>query len=394
MRTRVMLSALIVLVGARAGAAPSAAVAALQAGRFEDATREAAAAIARNGGDASAHLVAAISRYKAAAHQLSADLRALMVGLERGGVNHAYGRFALDNFEKELVLVDADLAAAARDPKVSLDLCLACWKIDWNGDGRVNRGDELLFQIEQDAAGAPIPDDDPRRKPTFRFDVGDVYWARAMLAFQDALVNVVRAFRWADLDPWLAKKDETRKVMIIHLEDKKRIALARARLLDGLGYADRARQEYLAETDDEREWVPNPRQKSHPLPLPVDEQLYRTWEGVTGDLRRLVASQEGLAVSALHKLADQEGNPPRGFLDLGRMLSDPKDLVLPVDDLERLIEHPSREPEKSLRGIFGSVYVNNMKPTPLLDRLARMKSELARGEETFERKLRYLFWLN
>ena len=38
---------------------------------------------------------------------------------------------------------------------------------------------------------------------------------------------------------------------------------------------------YLAETDDDREWVPNPKQQSHPMPLPVDAArigaLERTW---------------------------------------------------------------------------------------------------------------------
>jgi len=30
----------------------------------------------------------------------------------------------------------------------------------------------------------------------------------------------------------------------------------------------------------------------------------------------------------------------------------------------------------------------------MVDRLRRMKEQLSRGEDTFERKLRYLFWLN
>jgi hypothetical protein len=35
-----------------------------------------------------------------------------------------------------------------------------------------------------------------------------------------------------------------------------------------------------------------------------------------------------------------------------------------------------------------------MKPSPLPKRIARMKGEVERSEETFGRKLRYLFWLN
>jgi hypothetical protein len=50
--------------------------------------------------------------------------------------------------------------------------------------------------------------------------------------------------------------------------------------------------------------------------------------------------------------------------------------------------------EESLQGILGTKYRASMKPTPLIQRLSRMKSELEHGEERFERKLRYLFWLN
>ncbi len=54
--------------------------------------------------------------------------------------------------------------------------------------------------------------------------------------------------------------------------------------------------------DDEREWLPNPRQKNHPLPLPVDEVLYQTWEQVTEDIRRLVQGKDGLNVEHLAQL--------------------------------------------------------------------------------------------
>ncbi|HZS36429.1 MAG TPA: hypothetical protein VFF06_06370 [Polyangia bacterium] len=394
MRARGWLVIVLGLIAARAGAASPPAVAALQAGRFDDAAREAAAAIARNANDAPAHLVAALTRYKAAAHQLNLDVRGLAAGLDSRAVNLQYLRFSLGQFEKALLDTDAELAAAARDPKVSLELCLACWRIDWNGDGRIRSGDELLFQIEQDAAGQPLPDGDPRRKPTFRFDVGDIYWARAMLAFQHALVSAVLAYHWSDLDPWLARDEPKTKLLVIHLDDKSRIALARTRLLDGLAHADRARKEYLAETDDDREWVPNPRQKNHPMPLPVDENLYRTWEAVIGDVRRLVASQEGIALAELTRLADTDGPPPRGFLDLGKLLSDPKDLSFHVGDTKRVFDNPGQNAEAAARTLFGSVYVMNLKPSPLLQRLERMKKEMSRGEETLERKLRYFLWLN
>ena len=50
--------------------------------------------------------------------------------------------------------------------------------------------------------------------------------------------------------------------------------------------------------------------------------------------------------------------------------------------------------DQLLRGMIGNGYKPTMKPTPLVKRLDAMKQQLDRGEDTFEKKLRYLIWLN
>ena len=50
--------------------------------------------------------------------------------------------------------------------------------------------------------------------------------------------------------------------------------------------------------------------------------------------------------------------------------------------------------EKFLRGALGKGYAPAKKRSPLVGRLERMKRELSMGNDTFERKLRYLLWLN
>ncbi len=44
--------------------------------------------------------------------------------------------------------------------------------------------------------------------------------------------------------------------------------------------------------------------------------------------------------------------------------------------------------------MLGNGYQARMKPSPLIGRLRAMRDQLSRGEDTFERKLRYLLWLN
>lgn len=49
---------------------------------------------------------------------------------------------------------------------------------------------------------------------------------------------------------------------------------------------------------------------------------------------------------------------------------------------------------EALGQLLGPAYKAQLPPSPLVDRLSRMRQELDRGEDTIERKLRYLFWLN
>jgi hypothetical protein len=211
-----------------------------------------------------------------------------------------------------------------------------------------------------------------------------------MTAFQRAGVELVLAYEWSDLAKFkLFGRDPDQ--MVIHLVDAGRVRHARELVLQGLAFSDRSREEYLAETDDDREWVPNPRQKNHPMPLEVDQQLFDTWAGVTGDLRRLLDSEEGLSLRELAALLDRHGGAkfPDGYIDLGRMFREPKDIVL----LSSRDESPEGL-EKIFRDLFGNGYQTGMRGSPLVGRLKRMHDELDGGHDTFDRKLRYLLWLN
>ena len=375
------------------------AVSALQDSRFDEAEHKALAVLQQENRNAQAHIVAAISRYRRIMDQLATDVVTIGAGAMERGINRQYLRFALDGSDQELEAVEAHLAMASRDPKVTLELCLACWNEDWNRNGRIDDRDMLLFQVEYDANGQPIPENDPRRKPTFRFDHGDVCWARAMLNFQRSLLNVILAYHIPDpresVERFASGEDSQHK-FIVKLKHPERIHKARDLILAGMDQADRARRAYLAEIDDQGEWVPNPRQKNHPIPLPVGEELYQTWEDMLSDLRNVILGEEGIPVSDVAQLGDHQWeNPPRGFIDVKKLFQEPGDIVIDVSNLKRLDREQSRDNvEAVLKDIFGEKYRKSMKPTRLVERLLRMKGEIDRGEESFGRKLRYLLWLN
>ncbi len=364
------------------------AVLALQAGRFTEASRAADDALGKDDTNALARAVRAIATWEKMADNLAEEVIVVVGGSMRRRPDFDRLRASLVKAEETLARIDQDLAVAEEDKAFALELCIACWKGDWNHDGQENGRDDRLLEIELDATGEPLPDGDPRRRPTFRLDAGDVAWARAMVAFQRALVDLIVAYRWKDI---VGFKESQKGMLVINLEDAGRVRAARDRILEGIDHSDRARRAYLAEVDDDREWVPSPRQQSHPLPLPVDEALYATWEGVLGDARRLVRSEEGLDLGELMSLAGEGTRVPvHGFVDVGKLLSSPRDLHLDVE----VLEHAQRDPDRALRSVLGDAYADRMRPSPLPRRLARMASELEHGEESFARKLRYFLWLN
>jgi hypothetical protein len=379
----------------RAPVDASPAIALLQATNFDAAGAKANEILSADPQNSQAHVVAAIVIYKQTVHQVVRDVLTLIEGASHMGINHGYAQYAMDSALAGLKTASDHLEAAAADPAFSLDLCLACWKYDWNHNGRIDRGDQELFQIELDSNGEPIPEGDPRRTPTFHFDIGDVHWARAMVSFQRAALSILRAWDFHDLDRLM--RLGSMDTLTIRLVDRGRLLAAKQLILAGLQQAELSRTSYLAETDDNNEWVPNPRQKNHPLPLPVDDKLYETWAGVLADLTKLVQGQEGLSVAQLAQLGDHTWtNAPGGYLNLGRLLEQPGDLVFhmkSLDGLDRGREHPAAL-EALLREMFGDKYVQSMPPSKLIARLARMKIEIDRGHESAERKLRYLFWLN
>ena len=77
---------------------------------------------------------------------------------------------------------------------------------------------------------------------------------------------------------------------MLHLIDADRVKRAHVDLAAGLAFSAQERAAYLAETDDDREWVPNPHQHGA-VPLPLDGALYATWADLLADGQRLLTSE-------------------------------------------------------------------------------------------------------
>jgi len=397
MRSSVLFAALVACTPVqpqppKQSADASAAVSELRAARFPEAERASLAILKHDRKSSTAAAVHAIAKYDQSVETLVGELgRVLDQGEGLKFFDHERGRAAWQKFLDDLEVIDLDLEIAAADPAFSLELCIACWDHDFNLNGHLDERDKKFFEVEFDGKGGDLADDDPRRRPTYHFDVGDIYWARAMVSFQRAAVELVLAYRWSELDKLLGR-DEPDKI-VIKLVDAGRVRHARELMINALGYSERERQAYLAETDDDREWVPNPSQKSYAMPLEVDAKLYDSWAAILGDVHRLLASQEGLSLQDAGKLllGDHEAaRLPAAYADIGAMLRDPTDVVIDFSG-----DHDdAKSYERVMRGLLGHGYVQSMRASPLVARLRHMKDELDHGDDTLDRKLHYLIWFN
>lgn len=372
------------------------ALAALQAAKFDDATQLSAEALKREPENSRAAGVSAIALFRQAAHDFVGDALTIVSSavasqLLRGDlVNKDFLAFMLDRADKRLQEVDAALTIAGKDPGFNLEVCLACWEVDWNRSGDFDERDTRLLEIELDADGQLLPPNDPRRRPTFRFDVADVEWLRAMVHFQRAVLAVGGAY-----DPNVTFASRRKEKLLLKLKDPTKLLAARQLVLAGLGHAEACRQLVLAEVDDDREWLPNPKQKSHAMPLTVDDALFDTWGGVLSDVRKLLLGQEGLSVADLLQLGKRQWkDPPGGYFDLAAFLTEPRDLTVGEEELRPINRGDPGALSELLGRVLGSAYKAKMAPSALIQRLTRMRMEVERGEDTFERKLRYLLWLN
>jgi hypothetical protein len=95
-----------------------------------------------------------------------------------------------------------------------------------------------------------------------------------LLQFFEAALNLV-----------LPTKVDLAKGFEIRLKDGKRISQVAYRdLLGGIRASGQLRQALLKETDDDDEWIPNPKQTRTSFPLLMDAQTFATWSELLGHM--------------------------------------------------------------------------------------------------------------
>jgi hypothetical protein len=217
-------------------------------------------------------------------------------------ISYAAFRRLLDDFRRDLATAEATLAGVT-DDQVKLRLRLAAIRLDLVGDGKpTDQFIDILKKIMQRPQF-----DFLKSNPDFLvgFDRGDVAWLRAYchllmgmldfyLAFDDVkgfnlsadalFAKPKHRFRGDNAERW-RKQEQAWNVMAV--KEPARLGRFRRHMIKVAVLNRETWRHIRAETDDDHEWLPNPKQKGV-LGLPVRDDMIDAWLGMMAELEALL----------------------------------------------------------------------------------------------------------
>ncbi len=215
-------------------------------------------------------------------------------------------RMILDDFRTDLAAAESVLASVGGE-RVKLAVNPGRVRIDLDGDGNVAEGDQLwalyqrLMRIRQ---RQPAPADF-----AIAFDTGDAAWLAGYSRVMMAVVDFLLAHDFSDLydssfhvlfptakaafvealrnhgsgtDDYQAIADV---ISLIHnirwpVVEPDRMSRARQHLLQVVAHSRASWKAILAEADNDREWIPNPKQQGVMPQMVVTDAMVTSWAAV------------------------------------------------------------------------------------------------------------------
>lgn len=263
--------------------------------------------------------------------------------------------------EKTLANVDsADVRLPLRIDQVRMDL-------DSNGTATVDESLYVILQYFRDP-GRQFSGSLPVISVTF--DLADAYWMRGYCNVMSGLGEVILAYNWKDqfertahlfyprvdtpyeylvaegsgMFEGFSPSNIVDAIALIHTfnyectePERMKTALAHFETMISL-----SRQSFAAlnaETDDDNEWVPNPKQKSSPVGVQVRPEIQKSWEKVLNEVELVLQGKKLLPFHRgvpggnggffLVPLSDVKVHPELG-VNVRKMFTEPQrfDLVL------------------------------------------------------------------
>ncbi|WP_373652132.1 hypothetical protein [Schlesneria sp. DSM 10557] len=233
-------------------------------------------------------------------------------------VRYEQVRQIIVDFQRRLIEAEAELAKVDLKQNFKLKLDLNTIRLDLIGSGK--KEDQATFlqlfnAVNQRGPVAALPD------LSVAFDNGDVLWLRGYCHFIAAFCDMTLAYdhqrlfdhvgqliypRHISSDPiaepldLVKNKDQTWQFMdlitAVHLlnlplKEPARMESARQHLLEMIRMSRESWALIQAETDDDREWLPNPKQKGV-LRVPVTREIIDGWHAVLIEMEELLEGRK------------------------------------------------------------------------------------------------------
>lgn len=236
-------------------------------------------------------------------------------------ITYTQVRQVFSHLQTRMLSAEAELAKVELNKQeVKLSIDLLSIRLDLNGDGKTDDKESfaVLFGVANRVrAGTPAAD------LKVMFDNGDVPWLRGYCHFLCAVCDVMLAYdhqRMFDVSGQLVypkavpprgggellnvvepgNRDFIREIMdavaAIHLADfplkePQRMSSARGHLLEMIRTSRESWVLIEAETDNDQEWLPNPKQTGV-LRVPVTREFIDGWHGVLAEMEDLLEGRK------------------------------------------------------------------------------------------------------
>ena len=264
-------------------------------------------------------------------------------------LDYQTARGLLQGWVDDLAKVEATLAGV-KSPDVKLPLHFGLIRLDFDGDGK-STDDETLWNIYNHFNRNANASAEAAKGFVVAVDRGDVDWLRGYCHLLAAFSEAVLTYDFQELfhrsgyllfngikapEPFLTVNGDAENAMVsrivdyvaaVHLlrlpvAEPKRMQTTLAHLESVVALSRSSWKFILAETDDDHEWVPNPKQSTIVPETKVTDEMVQGWTEFLDEFSAILAGK---------KLAPfWRGDNPKLGLNVRRIMTDPRpfDLVL------------------------------------------------------------------
>jgi hypothetical protein len=261
-------------------------------------------------------------------------------------LDYKTARSVLQGWIDDLGRVEGTLAKV-KSPGVKLPLHFGLIRLDFDGDGKADEG-ETLWKVYDNFNRRANVSAEAARTFVIAFDRGDVDWLRGYCHVLSALTEALLAHDFEELfhrsgfllfrgieapEAFLAESKPPRNgfeideildmVAMFHLirlpvAEPERLRSALAHMEAMVALSRSSWKSILDETDDDREWVPNPKQGSVIPNVRVTAEMVEGWRRFLDEVETLLAGK---------KLAPfWRGRDPRRGINVRRVFTEPRTL--------------------------------------------------------------------